>query len=151
MWKLVDSPLRKAYNDEELVTMLIAAKKVPSTEKMARRVQAELTQSWMKDPKNHLPDDIFDLLKLTDKETLLGDPLFSAWLKYLDEFNYRFPRYEDSAISTLLDKFSSVSLLEMIQAASKNPKRKPLPSGWTRRSWRSGSRMATRRAASTTC
>lgn len=36
------------YDEETLVNMLIAAKKIPSTEDIAIRVQADLTQLWLK-------------------------------------------------------------------------------------------------------
>ncbi|KAG6616272.1 putative secreted RxLR effector protein [Phytophthora cinnamomi] len=124
-WKdgeMVASPLKDAYKDDDLVPMLIAAKNVPGTETIATRVQGELTQRWMAEKKE--PDQIFLLLKLDDpktKDTLLQNPLLIAWLRYLDAFNSKYSGHSDLAISTMMGKFSSKSLVTMILKATKNP------------------------------
>ncbi|KAE9355497.1 hypothetical protein PR003_g2815 [Phytophthora rubi] len=116
------SSLKETYNDEQLVGMLIAAKNVPSTKTIAKRVQSELTQRWLTNGKQ--PEDIFKLLKLNnaeEKDVLLQNPLFIAWVKYVDDFNLKHPKHEDLAISTMMESFSSVSLANMMLAASKSP------------------------------
>ncbi|GMF45862.1 unnamed protein product [Phytophthora fragariaefolia] len=113
------------YTDEELISMLIAAKNVPRTEAIAKRIQSEQTLQWLNAEKQ--PDDIFKLLKLNnlnEKENLLQNPLFGAWLKYTDDFNTKYPRLYDLPMSTMLGYFSSESVAKMILEASKNPSTK---------------------------
>ncbi|KAL4086400.1 hypothetical protein PRIC1_014104 [Phytophthora ramorum] len=115
------SKLSGLYKEESLVTMLIAAKNVPSTEKIAVRVQAGLTQLWLKDAKS--PDEIFTLMKLDGAaDSVLQNPLFSAWTKYIDDFNLNHPKKEMKAIYTLVDHYSTAALTKMILDAKKVPR-----------------------------
>ncbi|KAE8888825.1 hypothetical protein PF002_g12426 [Phytophthora fragariae] len=114
--------LKVRFDEETLVNMLIKARSVPSTEAIAVRVQAEQTQRWLTNGKS--PEDVFKLLKLNSakqKDTLLENPLFVSWVKYTDDFNERYPRHPDLAISTMLKHFSSDTLTKMVVDASKSP------------------------------
>ncbi|ETN04068.1 hypothetical protein PPTG_23692 [Phytophthora nicotianae INRA-310] len=91
--------LKSRYDEDVFVKMLIAAKNVPSTEKIAIRIQAEQTALWLKNKKE--PADIFKLLKLQDtKLPLLENPLFIAWDDVLAEMILKaskFPSTSDIA------------------------------------------------------
>ncbi|ETL86275.1 hypothetical protein L917_14284, partial [Phytophthora nicotianae] len=78
--------LKSRYDEDVFVNMLIAAKNVPSTEKIATRIQAEQTALWLEKGKN--PGVVFKLLKLDDVDvSLLENPLFVAWMKYTEDFS----------------------------------------------------------------
>ncbi|GMF36249.1 unnamed protein product [Phytophthora lilii] len=108
------------YNDKTLANLLIAAKEVSSTEKIAIRVQGEQTQHWLTTGK--LPSDIFTMFRL-DKEgdKLLGNPLFAAFVKYADEFHFFHANAELATLPTILKYHSSAELAHMIVMASKSP------------------------------
>ncbi|EGZ15106.1 hypothetical protein PHYSODRAFT_286249 [Phytophthora sojae] len=116
------SELRNRFDEETLVEMLIKARSVPSTEAIATRVQAEQTLRWLNTGKS--PESIFTLLKFNSakqKDTLLENPLFVSWLKYTDDFNERYPRREDLAVTSMLEHFSSDTLAKMVVDGSKSP------------------------------
>ncbi|KAL3663841.1 hypothetical protein V7S43_011254 [Phytophthora oleae] len=117
----VFSVLKPKYDEETLVQMLIAAKKVSRTEKIAVAAQAEQTRLWLSEKK--APSDVFDLLKLKEEQNaLFTSPLFLGWLKYSDEFNLLDP--EAKAVlpfSTLKKHYEVEALAKMILAASKDP------------------------------
>ncbi|KAG1694184.1 hypothetical protein DVH05_021840 [Phytophthora capsici] len=117
----VFSLLKPKYEEETLVQMLIAAKKAPSTEKIALAVQAEQTKLWLNEKKT--PRAVFDLLKLKDEQNaLFSSPLFTAWLKYSDEFNLLDPEAKVVLpFSTLNKYYGDEALAKMILAASKDP------------------------------
>ncbi|ETP09326.1 hypothetical protein F441_14802 [Phytophthora nicotianae CJ01A1] len=112
--------LKSRYDEDVFVKMLIAAKNVPSTEKIAIRIQAEQTALWLKNKKE--PADIFKLLKLQDtKLPLLENPLFIAWVKYTDDFRKIHFGTKLTTISVLRVFYKDDVLAEMILKASKFP------------------------------
>ncbi|KAF4027666.1 hypothetical protein GN244_ATG20718 [Phytophthora infestans] len=114
--------LKPLYKDEEaFVHMLIAAKNVPSTEKIAIRIQAEQTALWLKTKKQ--PIDVFNLLKLQEtKVPLLESPLFTAWVRYTDDFSLIHHKTKMTPISVLKKFYADDVLAKMIVAADKNPR-----------------------------
>ncbi|GMG17139.1 unnamed protein product [Phytophthora fragariaefolia] len=109
------------YTEEPMVNMLIAATTTPSTEKIAVRIQVELTQLWLKRQKS--PAEIFTLLKLGQADgTLLENPLFIAWMKYTDDFNEMYAKGRAPAMNTLMTHYSSEQLAKMVIEAEKSPK-----------------------------
>ncbi|KAH7491281.1 RxLR effector protein PSR2 [Phytophthora ramorum] len=115
------SALKKRYKDEEatLVQMLIAAEKVPSTKGIATRVQAEQTKLWLTERKE--PLDVFKLLGLDEVGlTLLNSPLFSAWVKYTDDFRKIHYGTKLTTIATLRKYYRDDVLANMIVAAGKS-------------------------------
>ncbi|KAG7386476.1 hypothetical protein PHYPSEUDO_015576 [Phytophthora pseudosyringae] len=109
--------LSKQYNDKTLANMLIAANKAESTSSIAKRIQAEQTQRWLKRGKK--PADIFTMLKL-DKAvgTLFENSLLSAWVKYADDFRLQYPDTQLATMSTLLKHYDDETLAKMIMAAA---------------------------------
>ncbi|KAG6948595.1 hypothetical protein JG688_00015024, partial [Phytophthora aleatoria] len=114
--------LKSRYKDEEIfVQMLIAAKNVPSTEKIAIRIQAEQTALWLKNKKE--PAAVFKLLKLQDTElALFENPLFIAWVKYTDDFRMTHFGTKLTTISALREFYKDKDdvLAKMILAANKS-------------------------------
>ncbi|OWZ18166.1 RxLR effector protein [Phytophthora megakarya] len=110
----------KTYNDETLAQMLLAAKSAPNMEKIAVRIQADLTNVWLFDLKK-TPNDVFRVLKLKDNAQLLENPIFISWMKYLDDFNMMHPQNTETVISTLAKQYSSPKLGTMLIEAQKNP------------------------------
>ncbi|ETL33139.1 hypothetical protein L914_14286 [Phytophthora nicotianae] len=108
------------YDEQTMVDMLVAAHKVPTTEQIAVRIQADLTNAWLTKQKS--PTDIFKMLKLnTEGDTLLENSLFIAWTKYTDYYNLMYHKETIPVISTLTKYFSNKNLASMLVAASKNP------------------------------
>uniref|UniRef100_H3GN55 RxLR effector PexRD54 WY domain-containing protein n=1 Tax=Phytophthora ramorum TaxID=164328 RepID=H3GN55_PHYRM len=109
------SALKKRYKDEEatLVQMLIAAEKVPSTKGIATRVQAEQTKLWLTEGKE--PLDVFKLLGLDEVGlTLLNSPLFSAWVKYTDDFRKIHYGTKLTTIATLRKYYDDYNLAKVL-------------------------------------
>ncbi|KAK1929657.1 hypothetical protein P3T76_014874 [Phytophthora citrophthora] len=119
------SILSKRYNDKTLANMLITANKAESTSSIAKRIQAEQTLVWLQTGKK--PSDIFTLLEL-DKagDSLFQNPLFSAWIKYADDFRFRYSRSELATMSTLISHYSDEAVAKMIVKASEDPNTKML-------------------------
>ncbi|OWY98660.1 Avirulence (Avh) protein [Phytophthora megakarya] len=77
------STLRTHYTDSPLSQMLIAARKVPSTQKNARILEDKLLQSWFVEKKSL--DDVFKFLKLEKGADDLFDSMqLKTWLRYED-------------------------------------------------------------------
>nr|7XVK_B Chain B, RxLR effector protein PSR2 [Phytophthora sojae] len=74
------------FDDEELTPILVVARKVPSTESTAAKLQAEQFKNWLSADKS--PEEAFTLLQL-DKagDDLLTNPQLTNWLKYTENFN----------------------------------------------------------------
>ncbi|GMF38391.1 unnamed protein product [Phytophthora fragariaefolia] len=93
------------FTEQTLVHMLIAAKKVPSTESVAVRIQAEQSKYWLSVGKP--PADVFTLLRLHyEGVSLFSNPLFTAWIQYTDEFRKIYFGTELTAISALRKHYS---------------------------------------------
>ncbi|KAG7389265.1 hypothetical protein PHYPSEUDO_010823 [Phytophthora pseudosyringae] len=111
--------LKTRYKEEPLVHMLLAAKKVPSTDKIAVRIQAEQTNLWLAMKKE--PADVFKLLKLDDVGLpLLKSSLFDAWVKYTDDFRKEYFGTKLTTISILREFYRDDVLATMILTASKS-------------------------------
>ncbi|KAK1929654.1 hypothetical protein P3T76_014871 [Phytophthora citrophthora] len=119
------SILSKRYNDKTLANMLIAANKAESTSSIAKRIQAEQTQLWLTIGKK--PEDIFTLLQLEKAgDSLFQNPLFSAWIKYADDFRVRFSETDPVTMSTMINHYSDEAVAKMIMTASEDPNTKML-------------------------
>lgn len=74
------------YADDDLARMIQAAKKVPGTAKIAKRLEIEQIYRWLEHQKT--PKEVFNLLKLDDVtvEPFL-QPQMLTWAKYIDYFD----------------------------------------------------------------
>lgn len=112
--------LNSRYDDSDLVSMLIAAKNVPQTEKLAIRIQAEMTALWLKETVE--PADVFTMLKLDEiGYSILGNPLFAAWVKYTDDFREIHYGTKLTTISVLRQYYSDFVLTNMLLMAVRSP------------------------------
>ncbi|OWY92654.1 LOW QUALITY PROTEIN: Avirulence (Avh) protein [Phytophthora megakarya] len=107
------STLSARYDDGALHKMIQAAK---NTRNLATKLKTEQMEHWLKVGKD--PDDVFHLFKL-DKT---GDKLFSsrdftAWTKYVDDFNAKHPEEPASITPTLMNYYSEDVLFKMAEAA----------------------------------
>jgi hypothetical protein len=108
------------YDEQTLLDMLIAAEKVSSTKQLAVRVQADLTNFWLTSKKE--PGSVFALLKLDKAEdSLFQNPLFTAWTKYADDFNVRYPRKALPLVTSMREHLSTRKLVKMAVEASNSP------------------------------
>ncbi|KUF91831.1 hypothetical protein AM588_10004171 [Phytophthora nicotianae] len=112
--------------DQLLARILAAARKVPSTEKAAAKLQAEQSKIWLSADKD--PEELFKLLQL-DKtgDDLLDNPQFKYWGKYVEDFNLN-PQLEDlvSIIDIVRKNFADDVLAHMIVTGMKAPSTKSM-------------------------
>ncbi|ETP39267.1 hypothetical protein F442_13251 [Phytophthora nicotianae P10297] len=89
-------PILAAGNgDKVLLNMLEAAKKVPTTEKLASKLQNEQIQGWLSSKKT--PSDVFKLFDLDkNEEAVFSSPFFKSWLSYFGDFNGANPSMKES-------------------------------------------------------
>ncbi|KAE9006989.1 hypothetical protein PR003_g16439 [Phytophthora rubi] len=114
------SVLSKRFKEETVVQMLIAAKKIPSMENLAVKIQAEQTKLWLSAGKS--PADVFALLRLNymyEGNTLFSSPLFTAWVKYTEEYRMINFGSEFTIIGSMKKYFNMEILATMILNASK--------------------------------
>ncbi|KAG6616534.1 putative secreted RxLR effector protein [Phytophthora cinnamomi] len=118
--------LRSHFSDNTLSQLLIAAQKVPSTEKFAARLQSQQIKIWL--DKKELPDNVFKLLQL-DKglDNLLTNPMLSIWVKYATNYKLENPfTTQATMIGTFSTHYGDKALTKMLQEAKKVPKTKKL-------------------------
>ncbi|ETP10989.1 hypothetical protein F441_13485 [Phytophthora nicotianae CJ01A1] len=89
------------YGDEILYEMILKAKEVAGMERLAARLQAEQMKHWIINRKN--PDEVYELFHLHWPllSSVLINPNFPAWVKYVDDLNAKHPEAHISTISTL--------------------------------------------------
>nr|AEK80741.1 Avh144 [Phytophthora sojae] len=111
--------LTAKYGDDGLAKLIEAAKKVPSTEDIAKRVQAEQLQSWLADMKT--TKEVFALLAL-DKaaDDLLASPLLNTWLSYMKLVNEDSTK-KTSLLATLTAHYGADGVSKMIESAKRVP------------------------------
>ncbi|OWZ01365.1 Avirulence (Avh) protein [Phytophthora megakarya] len=119
------STLSARYDDGALHKMIQAAKNVPSTRNLAIKLKTEQMEHWVKVGKD--PDDVFHLFKL-DKtgDTLFSNPEFTAWVKYVDDFNAKHVEEPASITPTLMNYYSEGILFKMAEAAKKETETKDI-------------------------
>ncbi|OWY93416.1 Avirulence (Avh) protein [Phytophthora megakarya] len=82
-------------------------------------------EHWVKVGKD--PDDVFHLFKL-DKtgDKLFSNPEFTAWVKYVDDFNAKHVEEPALITPTLMNYYSEGILFKMVQAAKKETETKDI-------------------------
>ncbi|ETP39517.1 hypothetical protein F442_13024 [Phytophthora nicotianae P10297] len=112
------STLRQHYRDVDLLTMAESVKSVEATKSIATRLETEVIKDWAVSRKT--PDKALRDLDLDNADTLLKDPLFNFWAKYVDVYNARYPEEKMTMIKTLTQKFDDNNVAKMINAAKAN-------------------------------
>lgn len=117
--------LTRSYGDVAVMKMLEAAKKVESSKTIATNLQTQQLEVWKSMGYNS--DDVFRLLNLDDGvDSILANPMFSMWVKYLDDFNANNPAKKTTVFDTLRSHFSDSVLSQLLIAAQKNPSTKKM-------------------------
>ncbi|ETL33016.1 hypothetical protein L916_14470, partial [Phytophthora nicotianae] len=109
------------YGDDGMVKIIEAAKQVPSTATIAKRLESELTQFWL--GQKYSVDDVFKLLNLERAgDQLFVKPEVVAWVRYVDDFNELNPDGQVSLFSFLTTFYPKEEMLvSMLIAAKKSP------------------------------
>ncbi|KAH7491196.1 RxLR effector protein [Phytophthora ramorum] len=101
------------YGDDILFKMLDAAKKSDETKSIATKLEAQQLQGWLKSGKS--PDSAFVQMGLGNVEdNLMASPLFSTWVKYLDDFNAQYPAEKTALLHLLTKRFEDEPLAKII-------------------------------------
>ncbi|KAL4114315.1 hypothetical protein PRIC2_014638 [Phytophthora ramorum] len=107
------STLRNYYDDDILFKMLDAAKKSDETKSIATKLEAQQLQGWLKSGKS--PDNAFAQMGLSNVEdNLMASPLFSTWVKYLDDFNAQYSAKETTLFHVLTKRVEDEPLAKII-------------------------------------
>ncbi|KAL4140100.1 hypothetical protein PRNP1_015176 [Phytophthora ramorum] len=119
------STLTTQYGDEALYKLLESAKKLPRTENLATRLQAEQMQHWATVGKS--PDDVFRLFDLQKTgNSILTNPKFTSWVTYVDDLTALNPDKAASTIPTLTTYYGDDILFKMLDAAKKSDETKSI-------------------------
>ncbi|ETM39437.1 hypothetical protein L914_14412 [Phytophthora nicotianae] len=113
------SVLNARYYDEALAKMLVVAKSSGgSAGSLASRIQAEQTRYWLS--VNRTPGAIFEMLQLETLGTnFLNHPIFTAWVKYTDDFRKKNLGTHLSTLTTLRVYYSDATLAKLFTEARK--------------------------------
>ncbi|KAJ8519610.1 hypothetical protein ON010_g18061 [Phytophthora cinnamomi] len=108
--------LSPRYSDKYLASMIEPATKVPRTENIANKLQADLLTRWHLNRKSS--DDILLLLNLNKGgEGLIASPEFNTWAIYTAMISKKDP--EVSMISTLTTHYGDEALSAILETSKK--------------------------------
>ncbi|KAE8976553.1 hypothetical protein PR003_g956 [Phytophthora rubi] len=106
------STLTAHYGDAALYKMIEEGEKIWSTKALATKLEEELMQNWIATAKS--PDDVFHAMGLDKvKHNILSNPEFTAWAKYVDDFNAKYPEQPALMAPALRKYFSDDALFKM--------------------------------------
>ncbi|KAI9990814.1 hypothetical protein PInf_018418 [Phytophthora infestans] len=108
------------HGDVKVATMLFEAKKIPSTAKLAAKLQDEQINRWLYAKIS--PGDVFKLLSLSKAgENLFDHPQFMKWVSYVDDLNTANPDKKSTLMSVLAAHYDSDGLIKMLGSAKNVP------------------------------
>ncbi|KAE9192891.1 hypothetical protein PF005_g18287 [Phytophthora fragariae] len=103
------STLTSHYGDAALYKMIEEAGDVLETKDLATKLQKELMQYWVTTAKS--PDDVFRAMnRVKIENNILGYRDFTAWAKYADDFNAKYPE-QSALMAPALRKYYSDGVL----------------------------------------
>ncbi|KAE8983669.1 hypothetical protein PF011_g21079 [Phytophthora fragariae] len=106
------STLTAHYGDAALYKMIEEAAKFADTKGLATKLQKEQMQYWIVTAK--APDDVFHTMNLDNvKRSILSNPKFTAWTKYVDDLNAKYPEKSALMAPALSKYYSDRALIEM--------------------------------------
>ncbi|KAG3237793.1 hypothetical protein PI124_g17234 [Phytophthora idaei] len=114
------STLAAKYQDEALYKLIAQAERNAEMENLASYLQVEQTRHWIDKKKN--PSEIFHLFqldKMQSRKDIFSNPEFTAWVKYVDDLNTKYPDQPVSMTPTLPKYFAEGGLLQLMWAARK--------------------------------
>ncbi|KAK1945484.1 hypothetical protein P3T76_002532 [Phytophthora citrophthora] len=116
-------PIRGNYNN---VNRLIeTARKNPKGAKIADMVEKAQMEEWLtlQSPPKH----VFHFLKLNnEREILFSNPNFELWVKYLNDFNKKYPGKKTTMIDSIRENIIDLQLIQILNEAEKVPTTKKL-------------------------
>ncbi|KAE8904794.1 hypothetical protein PF005_g20078 [Phytophthora fragariae] len=110
------STLTARYGDAALYKMIEESAKFAGTKDLATKLQKDQMQYWVTTAK--APDDVFHVMDL-DKvgRSILSNPEFIAWAKYVDDFNTTYPEKSALMAPVLRKSYRDGALLKMTEVA----------------------------------
>ncbi|KAK1935642.1 hypothetical protein P3T76_010337 [Phytophthora citrophthora] len=113
--------LRGYYQGDRMDKILKTAKQNPQTAKLADMVEKARMEEWLTRWKRK-PKDVFRDLHLDEAgEKTFSDPDFELWVKYLNDFNHKYPDKKPTMIDSIRANYSDFALLDILSAAMKDP------------------------------
>ncbi|KAF4131910.1 hypothetical protein GN958_ATG18943 [Phytophthora infestans] len=117
--------LRVNYNWGGIEIIIETGRQNPSTREMAEKVEDAFHNYWL--TTKTTPKVALRFLYLHEiGEKTLVNPKFSTWVKYLDNFNDRYPGEKTTVIDGLKAHYGDRALLQMLNAAKEDPSTKKL-------------------------
>ncbi|KAK1935657.1 hypothetical protein P3T76_010352 [Phytophthora citrophthora] len=117
------STLYHFHPGNRLDNLMEAARENPTTVKIVDMVEKARMEEWLtrKNPPKYVLE-YFRLFNL-DKagENLLSSPNFQLWVKYLDDFNKKYPGEKTTMIENIRANYDDSSLVRILDAAEKAP------------------------------
>ncbi|KAL3667801.1 hypothetical protein V7S43_007352 [Phytophthora oleae] len=114
-------PLRVNYQGSNLDKLIETARKNPKTTKLASMVEKERMEEWLTRWK-YKPKDAFRFLNLNEAgEKTFSSPNFELWVKYLNDFNQKYPGEKTTMIDSIRANYKDLDLLDILPAAKKVP------------------------------
>ncbi|KAG1712706.1 hypothetical protein DVH05_000446 [Phytophthora capsici] len=115
------STLATQFDDRPMMQILQVAEKFPSMERVAATLQLQQAEKVF--AAGVSPYKTFTMLSLdTVGDSVLGSPVFTKWMTYVDDFNRKHPGKEESWFSKLRSEYQGYKLDKIIETARKNPK-----------------------------
>ncbi|KAI9920421.1 hypothetical protein PsorP6_015644 [Peronosclerospora sorghi] len=114
--------LNNVFDDQKVAAMIIEAKQVSKTKKLATELQEAQLQIWKSQTKS--PDDVFAYLQLSklmedqveNPWTLFESPRFDMWTAYLEKFGNEID-VNEVIVQTLTTHSTDQAVAEMIMEA----------------------------------
>ncbi|POM66068.1 Secreted RxLR effector peptide protein [Phytophthora palmivora] len=111
------SVLKNVYGPmgpSKLILKALSSKE-PSTENIAKRLEAELFKMWLT---KYNPNQAFRFLKLhRSPDNVLDNPLLKIWASYMNTFNTKNPSKKTTMIDTFRTQFGDESLSKLLVEA----------------------------------
>ncbi|OWZ21149.1 Avirulence (Avh) protein [Phytophthora megakarya] len=109
----------KTYGDEAMAKSLELAKRDPSLEQLAQRIQGDLLAGWAGN--GLTTDHVYKILKVKEEEVkdLFTTPAFNVWANFDNMVNHYHPDREKNVLNRLIESFGEIPLAKTIELASK--------------------------------
>ncbi|KAI9920002.1 hypothetical protein PsorP6_015631 [Peronosclerospora sorghi] len=114
--------LHSIHNDKDVATMILNAKQVTKTERLATRLQTEQLQLWK--TQNKPPEDVFEWLQLDTKKAkdlapLVSNPEYATWKEYVKLISKKPEEVKEKMAHTLTTQSADLGLTLMVSASKK--------------------------------
>ncbi|KAG2790221.1 hypothetical protein PC116_g16016 [Phytophthora cactorum] len=114
------SSLEPRFSDRPLLEILEAAKKYPTMESAATKMQTKTIDGIFASGKS--PTETFKLLRLDNVgDGILSSPLFQTWKNYVEVFNKKRPNHQESWFDPIHINYIPFLVESIIEKAMQNP------------------------------